>query len=142
MSKAYVFKAFGGPEGQDFIDRPVPEPGPGELLIEVRAAGVNPVDWKIRAGDLGADRELPAPMGIDVAGVVTRVGPDAGDFADGDEILGPVAPGHGSFAEHTLVRADAVVKKPRSLPFTDAAALPTAGATVYDAMHQLGLKKG
>lgn len=142
MSKTYVFTAFGGPEGQDFIERPVPEPGPGELLIEVRAAGVNPADWKIRAGYLGTDRELPSPMGIDVAGIVSSVGPDADDFTVGDEVLGPVSPGQGSFAERTLVRADAVVRKPESLSFIDAAALPTAGATAYDAMHQLGLEKG
>lgn len=142
MSKTYVFTAFGGPDGQDFIDRPVPEPGPGELLIEVRAAGVNPADWKIRAGYLGTDRELPTPMGIDVAGVVMGVGPDAGEFAVGDEVLGPVSPGQGSFAEHTVVQTDAVVRKPESLSFIDAAALPTAGATAYDAMHQLGLEKG
>ena len=54
MSKALVFAAYGGPETQELVERPAPAPGPGELAIEVKAAGVNPADWKIRAGQMGS----------------------------------------------------------------------------------------
>ncbi len=63
MSKALVFAAYGGPETQELVERPAPAPGPGELAIEVKAAGVNPADWKIRAGQMGSHWPLPAPMG-------------------------------------------------------------------------------
>lgn len=75
MSKALVFAAYGGPETQELVERPAPAPGPGELAIEVKAAGVNPADWKIRAGQMGSHWPLPAPMGREASGVVTAVGP-------------------------------------------------------------------
>lgn len=62
MSKVYAFHIFDRPDTQKLIDRPAPQPGPGELAVNVRAAGVNPVDWKIRSGALGTDLALPAPM--------------------------------------------------------------------------------
>lgn len=142
MSMVYVFTDFGGPETQQLLDRPAPQPGPGELAVEVRAAGVNPVDWKIRSGVLGRDRELPAPMGREVSGVVTDLGEGVEGFAVGDEVLGPVAPGHGGFAEHTLVRAAEAVAKPEEISFADAATIPVAAATAYDATHQFELEPG
>lgn len=142
MSKAYVFGEFGGPESQELIDRPVPVPGPGELGIRVRAAGVNPADWKVRTGGFGTSRPLPLPLGFDASGVVTRVGAGVEDFAVGDEVLGTVEMGRGAFAEDTLMRADATVAKPEGLSFIDAAALPTAGTTAYDGVHQLDLQAG
>lgn len=142
MSKVFVFNRYGGPEGQELIDRPAPEPGAGELGVEVRAAGVNPVDWKLRAGHFGQDQQLPAPMGWEVAGVVTAVGSGVEGFAVGDEILGPVAPGHGGFAEHTIVRALDAVAKPEEVSFTDAATIPVAAATAYDGTHQIELEAG
>jgi NADPH2:quinone reductase len=122
----------------------MPEPGPGELLVAVRAAGVNPVDWKIRAGYLKDYMPLamPAVLGREVAGVVEEVGKDVDGFAAGDEILGSTAPGSGGFAEFTLVTADTAGKKPPQVSFTDAAVLPVAGATAFDAINQLGLAPG
>src|SRR5690606_37247933 len=69
MSKALVFAAYGGPETQELVERTAPAPGPGELAIEVKAAGVNPADWKIRAGQMGSHWPLPAPMGREASGV-------------------------------------------------------------------------
>ena len=89
MSKVYDFTGYGGPETQQLIEGPVPTPGPGELAIEVRAAGVNPADWKIREGQLGRHWSLPAPMGREAAGVVTEVGDGGEDFAVGDEVKRP-----------------------------------------------------
>ena len=142
MSKVYVFTRFGGPEYQELRERPVPRPGAGELLVEVRAAGVNPADWKIRAGAFGTKRTLPAGMGLEVAGVVAAVGDGAEGFAVGDAVIAGVAGGHGGFAEHTLVRAGAAVAKPAEVSFTDAATLPVAGTTAYDLTHHVELAAG
>ncbi|KAA9393993.1 NADP-dependent oxidoreductase [Kocuria coralli] len=142
MSKVYVFNDYGGPETQQLVDRPVPGPGPGELAIVVRAAGVNPADWKIREGQLGRHWSLPAPMGREAAGVITQVGYGIEDFTVGDEVLGLVAPGQGGLAEHTLLRASTTVAKPEEVSFADAATIPVAGATAYDVTHQLELEPG
>lgn len=117
---------------------------PGELLVEVRAAGVNPVDWKIRSGMFGnaSEGDLPAVLGSEVSGVVRGVGKDVDGFAENDEIFGSVAPGSGAFAEYTLVTAAAAARKPPQVSFNDAATLPVAAATAYDGVTQLGLKEG
>lgn len=141
-STALVFGEYGGPEHQQLIDRPPPSPGPGELAIEVKAAGVNPVDWKIRAGRLGRHWELPAPMGREASGVVTAVGEGVTDFAVGDEVLGLAAEGHGGLAQHTVLSAQSTVAKPEEISFVDAAAIPVAGATAYDVTHQIELEAG
>ena len=142
MSRAYVFNQYGGPEGEELIERPVPEPGPGEILVEVRAAGVNPVDWKIREGYLGREADLPVPMGREVAGVVAALGPGVEAFAVGEEVLGPVAPGQGGFADHALLRAEQAVAKPDEISFAVAATIPVAGTTAYDLTHESELETG
>ncbi len=142
MSKVYVFNHYGDSDAQALIDRPVPVPGRGEMTIEVRAAGVNPIDWKLRSGESGQPRALPEPMGQEVSGVVTAIGEGVHDFAVGDAIFGPVAPDHGGFAEHTAVRAAAVVAKPERISFADAATIPIAGAAAYDGTHQIEIEKG
>ncbi|MFD6729139.1 NADP-dependent oxidoreductase [Corynebacterium xerosis] len=142
MSKVYAFHIFDRPDTQKLIDRPAPQPGPGELAVNVRAAGVNPVDWKIRSGALGTDLALPAPMGQEVAGVITAVGAGVEEFTVGQEILGPVVPGYGGFAEDTLVAAVDAVVKPEEISFTDAATIPVAAATAYDVTHQIELDPG
>ena len=142
--QAYVFTEYGGPENQELRELPVPEPGPSELRIAVRAAGVNPVDWKIRQGHLREvmPLDLPVALGQEAAGVVEAVGQDVDGFAVGDEVLGSVAPGSGAFAEHALLTASTVAPKPTGLSFTDAAVLAVAGATAYDALGQLALEAG
>lgn len=142
MPHVYVFKDFGGPEQQELIDSQSPPPAAGQLAITVKAAGVNPVDWKIRAGHLGRKWPLPAPMGREAAGVVTAVGEEVEGFAVGDEVLGAVAPGHGGLAEHTLLDAAHTVAKPEEISWADAATLPVAGATAYDLTHQVELEPG
>ena len=142
MSKVYVFTQFGGPEHQELQERPVPQPGAGELLVEVRAAGVNPADWKIRTGSFGTNRTMPVGMGLEVAGVVAAVGDGVTEFAVGDAVIAGVAGGNGGFAEHTLVRAAEAVAKPDEVSFSDAATLPVAGTTAYDVTHQVELEPG
>lgn len=145
MPKAYAYTRNGGPETEAFIERDRPRPGPGQLLVAVRAAGVNPVDWKLRNGlrRPGApepEPELPAVFGSEVAGVVAELGPGVTGFAVGDAVFGnPVG---GGYAQYALLPVPVAAHKPRGLSFTDAAALPVAAATAYDGVRQLELPAG
>lgn len=144
MPKVFRFNAYGGPDTQELVELPVPQPGPSELLVRVRSAGVNPVDVKLRQGVLQAflPRDLPAEFGSEVSGVVEQVGQDVTGFAAGDEVFGAPAPGHGAFSEYTVTTAAATAKKPTHVSFDDAATLTVAAATAYDALAQLGLAAG
>ncbi|MEU1196631.1 NADP-dependent oxidoreductase [Streptomyces sp. NPDC005813] len=143
MPKAYVFTRYGGPETEALVERDRPSPGPGQVLVAVRAAGVNPVDWKQRSGYRRpgeADPELPVVFGNEVAGVVLETGPDVTGFAVGDEVFGsPVA---GGYAEYTLLPVTVTAHKPAGVSFPDAATLPVAAATAYDGLRQLALPAG
>ncbi|MFF2901052.1 NADP-dependent oxidoreductase [Streptomyces sp. NPDC057966] len=143
MPMAYVYDRFGGPEVEHFAELPQPVAGPGQLLIAVRAAGVNPVDWKRRSGRRPAGApvvRLPAVMGGEAAGEVVALGPGTTGFAVGDAVLG--GPLTGGYAQYTLLPARAAVHKPPEVAWTDAAALPIAAATGYGAVRQLGLPTG
>jgi NADPH:quinone reductase-like Zn-dependent oxidoreductase len=143
MPKAYVFTGLGGPENETFTDLPRPIPGPGQLLVRVRAAGVNPVDWKRRTGyrPVGAPApDLPAVFGSEAAGVVEEVGEGVDGFAAGDEVFG--TPVTGAYAEYTLFAVNGVAHKPAGVSWTDAAALAVAAPTAYDALRQLDLPAG
>jgi NADPH:quinone reductase-like Zn-dependent oxidoreductase len=142
MPKAYVFKEYGGPETQALVDLPKPEPGPGELLVAVRAAGVNPADWKFRAGRMRnfVPLELPAVFGNELSGVVEGLGEGVEGFAVGDEVFGN--PAGGSYAEYSRLPVGSAAHKPAGVSFRVAATLPVAAATAYDGVHQLDLPKG
>ncbi|MGW3039589.1 NADP-dependent oxidoreductase [Kitasatospora sp. NPDC001159] len=140
MAKAFGFVGYGGPETQEFLDRPALEAGPGQLAIAVRAAGVNPVDWKVRRGFLGRERQLPTVMGQEASGVVQQVGPGVTGFTPGDEVFGLVAAG--GFAEQTLLRAELSALKPEAVGFDQAATLCVSVATADDAVRQLALGAG
>lgn len=144
MVKAFGYRSNGGPDVQEFLELEMPSPMPGELLVEVRSAGVNPVDWKIRSGMFGgaSASDLPAVLGSEVSGVVREVGKDVEGFAENDEVFGSVAPGSGGYTEYTLVTANAAAHKPPQVSFNDAATLPVAAATAYDGVTQLNLNKG
>ncbi|MGW3956294.1 NADP-dependent oxidoreductase [Streptomyces sp. NPDC004752] len=139
MPKAYVFTQYGGPETEAFADVDRPAPGAGQVLVAVRAAGVNPVDWKLREGlrrpgDVG-ERAFPAVFGSEVSGVVKEVGDGVTGIAVGDEVFGNTVAG--GYAEYALLPAAVTAHKPAGLSFTDAAALPVAAATAYDGIRQL-----
>ncbi|OKK12895.1 NADPH:quinone reductase [Streptomyces sp. CB02488] len=143
MPKAYVFTRNGGPEVEALVEQQTPVPGAAELLIAVRAAGVNPVDWKLRTGYTRPGSEpqpFPTVLGSEAAGVVVAVGPDAEGFAAGDEVFG--TPVTGGYAEYTLLPVAVTAHKPAGLSFTDAAALPVAAATAYDGLRQLAPAPG
>ncbi|MFL0412086.1 NADP-dependent oxidoreductase [Microbacterium paludicola] len=128
-------------------DVPEPKLGPGSVLIEVRAAGVNPVDWKLMAGGLDAmmDAIFPVIPGWDVAGVVVALGPDVPEFEVGDEVIAyarkDVVHG-GTFAERVAVPASAVAPKPRTLSWEQAGGLPLAGGTALRTLDRLGVVEG
>jgi NADPH:quinone reductase-like Zn-dependent oxidoreductase len=131
--KAERIHSFGGPEVLRLEELPQPEPGRGELRVRVHAAGVNPVDWKIRQGYLG-QFPLPSIMGIDFSGVVEALGPDVETFRVGEAAFGSVADESGSYAEYAIAHVSSVAEKPPDLDHLQAAALPTAGLTAWQAL--------
>lgn len=138
--KAIVFDRFGGPEVLREADVDLPTPGPEQVRVRVRAAGVNPVDGKTRAGLMAAMRRttFPAIPGGELAGVVDAVGEDVRDLRVGDEVLG--WSDTGAYAEHAL--ATTLVRKPADLSWADAAALPVAVDTTERVLDLLGVVAG
>jgi NADPH:quinone reductase-like Zn-dependent oxidoreductase len=122
--RAVQYAEFGGPEVLKLVELPDPEPGPGQVRIAVRAAGINPVDWKLRQGMMGG--ELPQPTGREAAGVVDLLGEGVTDAKPGDPIFGFVADG-AAVAELAVLNDYAPI--PPSLDFAHAAALPVAVET-------------
>lgn len=138
--RAYGFQQVGGPEQQTFLDVGVPEPREGELLVRVRAAGVNPGDWRLRQGEY--DVTGPAVLGREVAGTVVALGPGVTGFAAGDEVFGGCPGMIGGWAEQARVTASFAARRPDGVAPEDAAALPVAAGTAYDALTDLGLAPG
>ena len=128
-------------------ERPRPKLGPSAVLIEVKAAGVNPVDWKVMAGGLDGliDTVFPVIPGWDVAGVVAGVGPDVPEFVVGDEVIAYARKdtvGGGTFAELVAVPAVSVAAKPATLTFAQAAGLPLAGGTALRTLDAIRVRAG
>lgn len=145
MSRAVVAAGYGGPENLSLVDVDVPEPGPGEVTVEVRAAGVNPFDVKVYGGGFGTDpARLPLRLGSEAAGVVVAVGADAvgpaGAIAVGDEVVAFRAPG--AYAERLTLPASAVLPKPGPLSFEQASGLLLTGATAVHALTAAGVGRG
>lgn len=146
--KAVYLNDFGSEAVLQYGDLPRPEPQPGELLIRVRAAGVNPVDWKIREGWLKTrlPHQFPIIPGWDVAGEVAAVGPGARGFQRGDAVYAyarkPVVK-DGCYAEYVTLPARQVAPKPKNLSFEEAASIPLAALTAWQSLFDAAdLKKG
>jgi NADPH:quinone reductase-like Zn-dependent oxidoreductase len=141
MPKAYVYTAFGGPEVEALADVARPVPGPGDILVAVRAAGVNPADSKARqgGGPQGAELTFPVVFGREVSGLIEELGEgvDPAEFPSGSAVLGS-AP-RGAFTEFAIVSTGQVAHKPESLSFAAAATLTAAVGSAYDAIAQLAL---
>jgi NADPH2:quinone reductase len=140
MSRVVVATAFGGPEVLSVVEQPTGSPGPGEVRLDVRAAGINPADWKGYTGVFGTDpAKLPLRLGFEAAGVVAAVGPDAegpaGPIAVGDEVIGYRL--QGAYASSLVVPAAALVPKPATLDWAEAAGLMLTGATALHALTAL-----
>ena len=132
--KAASFDRYGGSETMEFGDVADAAPGDGEIAVEIHAASVNPIDWKVREGYLQGTLDPPMPhvMGRDFSGVVTALGPGALGFAVGDEVFGVGTPGrHGSHAEAIAVDPATCARKPAGLSHLEAAALAISGLSAY-----------
>jgi NADPH:quinone reductase-like Zn-dependent oxidoreductase len=145
MSRVVVATAFGGPEVLSVVEQPDAPPGPGEAVVEVRAAGINPADWKRYTGEFGRDGStLPIRLGFEVAGVVSAVGEGAtgpaGPVAVGDEVIGFRV--QGGYADRLVVPASALVPKPAGLDWPAAAGLMLTGATAVHALTATAVGEG
>lgn len=145
--KAIVTNGYDGPDGLELSEQPDPKVAPDHVLVRVKAAGVNPVDWKVASGGLDALYETRFPLipGWDVSGVVEALGVDATEFEVGDEVIGYLRKdeiGHGTYAELVAAPVRALARKPSSLSWEQAAGLPLAGLTAHQALHRLGVTGG
>ncbi|MFJ2268199.1 NADP-dependent oxidoreductase [Streptomyces sp. NPDC087849] len=137
--KAAQFRRFGSPDVLEIADLPDPHPGPGQVRIAVRAAGVSVSDWKKRQGLMDQDQELPQTLGHEASGVVDELGEGVSDVAVGDRVFG--LSGEGAAQAESAV-LDHYVPIPPSLGFAAAAALPAALETAARALDQLGAGAG
>ena len=145
--KAVTYDRFGDDSVLAVSEQPVPPVGPGEVLVRVKAAGVNPVDWKVMSGGLASlmVAQFPVVPGWDVAGVVESVGTDTVDYAVGDEVIAYARKDWvhgGTFAEFVTVPPRCLARKPERLSWAEAGGLPLAGLTAYQVLHRLGLASG
>lgn len=145
--RATTYGSYGDLDALHVREVPDPRVGPGEVLVEVRTAGVNPVDWKVMAGGLDQmlDATFPVVPGWDVAGVVRAVGLDTPEAAVGDQVLAYARKDWvhgGTFAELVTVPARAIAHKPTGLGWDEAGALPLAGLTALRMMRRLEVGPG
>ncbi|GAB7107302.1 NADP-dependent oxidoreductase [Streptomyces phaeofaciens JCM 4814] len=137
--KAISYSRYGGPEVLEYGDLREPKVGPDSVLVKVRAAAVNPVDWKAREGYLDPvlDAVFPVVPGWDVAGVVVGLGASVTEYAVGDEVIGYVREdflSRGTFAEYVGAPVRTLARKPRNLTWEEAAGLPLTGLTAYQVL--------
>jgi NADPH:quinone reductase-like Zn-dependent oxidoreductase len=146
--KAVQIKKYGGSEVVE-TNQSAPEPivSAGKVLVIVKAAGVNPVDWKIREGNMQQMIQLqfPSTLGMDFSGVIKQVGEGISAFKQGDEVYGQAAVitgGSGAFAEMALANGETIAHKPKSLSHAEAAGLPVVGVSAWQALvENIGLSK-
>jgi NADPH:quinone reductase-like Zn-dependent oxidoreductase len=145
--KAVFYEEYGDPDVLQYGEQPEPKVGPDAVLVDVRASSVNPVDWKITAGylDGALPTFFPVIPGWDVAGVVVQPGPSVTEFEAGDEVIGYVRAdtvGFGTFAERVAAPVRALARKPANVSWAEAATMPLAGLTAYQALKAVGVSEG
>ncbi|MFJ3787199.1 NADP-dependent oxidoreductase [Kitasatospora sp. NPDC090091] len=145
--KAIAIHRYGGPEVVEYTELPDPKVGPDSVLVQVRAAGVNPVDWKVREGRLDGliDAHFPLVMGWDAAGVVRAVGGGVTEFEPGDEVYGYVrkdAVEHGTYAELVAAPVRTLARRPAALDWAQCGGLPLAGLTALQALRAVRVGAG
>ncbi len=138
--KKVVYHKYGGPEVLTVIDTPVPQPASGEVLIKVMAAGVNPVDYKIRQGSLKwlMPASLPRSPGGEISGIVEKVGPDSGLFKAGDKVFAMLGIGNGGYAQYVVAQEKLLCSMPHTIDFEHAAVVPLAGLTALQSLRDKG----
>jgi NADPH:quinone reductase-like Zn-dependent oxidoreductase len=140
--QAVVIDEYGAADQLHIAEIEKPQPGEREVLVKVHAASINPVDWKIRRGDLRLllRKTFPRIVGIDFAGVIDSVGSAVKGFAPGDAVFGlanPIRSHYGSYAQFVIAEKDSIAKKPEGLSFVEAASIPVAGLTALRALRTL-----
>ena len=145
--KAQTYQQYGDPSVLELTDQPLPKVGPGEVLVRVKAAGINPVDWKVMSGGLDPvmNAQFPVVPGWDVAGVVTQKGFDTPGVSEGDEVIAYARKDWvhgGTFAQYVSVPVRALAPKPEAMSWEEAGGLPLAGLTAYQVLTRLGLAEG
>lgn len=137
--RALTLQTYGGPEATQISAVPAPVPGPGQVVVSVRAAGLNALDWKLREGFVrdAFPLALPAVLGIELAGVVEAVGPGATRFRPGDRVMGPLG-GLGAYADLVAVDEAKLAPTPDALTDTAAAALPVAALAAWQSLYFAG----
>lgn len=141
MTQAVVATTYGGPDALELQDVPTPSPGEGRVLVDVKAAGVNPIDWKLYSGAFGTDpANLPMRLGLEVSGVVAAVGPDVDGLTPGDEVI--AAGQIGGYASQIIATTDQVFKKPANLSFNEAAGFLLTGQTAVHLLEATGVTEG
>lgn len=143
MARRIVFCEYGPPDVLHLVDAPEPTAGPGQVRVRVRAAGVNPVDCRIRRGEFASAREpdvFPQTLGNEFAGVVDQVGPHVPNVSVGDEVLGFAAAQ--AYTDHLVVAADAITRKPANVSWEVAGSLSAAGQTAWNALRELRVTAG
>ena len=141
MMKAVRYHEYGGPEALVVEQVPKPEPGLGQVLVRIHAASVNPVDWRLREGEMKAfiQIQFPATVGRDLAGVIEAVSEDVHGLRPGDEVFA-VMPreAFGAYAEYAVLDQSAVALKPKTLDFVQAAAFPMSALTAWQGVVETG----
>ena len=144
MNRALRIHAYGGPDALKIDNIAMPTAASGQVIVRVKAAGINGLDWKIRDGWLQNDFPLPLPatLGVELAGEVIEVGQDVSGFAVGDRVMGPVG-GLGAYADFVAIASNTLVKIPVGLTDERAAAIPVGALTAWQALFEAGeLKRG
>jgi NADPH:quinone reductase-like Zn-dependent oxidoreductase len=141
--KAVRIHSFGGPQALKLEELPRPQPAEDEILVQVKATSVNPIDYKVRSGQYAKPEQLPITPGRDVAGTVALCGTQVSDWHPGDDVFALLPPGRGAYAEYVTIKASQSVAKPRQLDYEHAAAVPLAALTAWQGLFDHGqLKAG
>lgn len=139
--KSVIIERYGKPEVLKIKEIPIPQIENDEILIKVLASSVNPVDWKVRKGMLRImpGQKLPKMLGADLCGIIEKIGEGVEGFKKGDEVYGMIsAIQGGAYAEYVVAKSDQVSLKPSNLKFTEAAGIPLAALTAYQALKRIG----
>lgn len=141
MTQAIVATSYGGADVLEFRDITTPGPGPGQVLINVKAAGVNPIDWKLYSGAFGTDPDkLPMRLGLEISGTIAAVGAGVDGLVPGDDVI--AAGQIGGYATRVIAAADQVFKKPASLSFNEAAGFLLTGQTAVHLLEATNVTEG
>ena len=137
--RSILLRNYGGETAAQVTESPKPVVGVGQVLVRVRAAGINALDWKVREGDVrdAFPLQLPAVLGIELAGVVEALGPGASRFQVGDRVMGPLG-GLGAYADHVAVDEARLAPTPQRLGDVEAAAIPVAALAAWQSLHFTG----